>query len=130
LPIVTLGQRKVEAVEALVRWQHPTLGLLAPDEFLDVAEETGLVVPLGKQVLRDACTQIRMWRERYDENLMVSVNLSAAQLRDESIVDALALALKEAGVESEALFSRSPRARSSVTSAARRQCSSRCRPSA
>ncbi len=103
-PIVTLGQRKVEAVEALVRWQHPTLGLLSPDEFLDVAEETGLIVPLGKQVLRDACAQIRIWRERYDEDLMVSVNLSAAQLRDESIVDALDAALQEAGVVPEALM--------------------------
>jgi len=103
-PIVTLGQRKVEAVEALVRWQHPTLGLLTPDDFLDVAEETGLIVPLGKQVLRDACTQIRQWRERYDENMMVSVNLSAAQLRDESIVDALAQALGEAGVAPDALI--------------------------
>ena len=79
-------------------------GAAGTDEFLDVAEETGLIVPLGKQVLRDACAQIRLWRECYDENLMVSVNLSAAQLRDESIVDALALALQEAGVAPDALM--------------------------
>jgi diguanylate cyclase (GGDEF)-like protein/PAS domain S-box-containing protein len=103
-PIVTLSDRKIEAVEALVRWEHPTLGMLLPDEFLDVAEETGLIVPLGKLVLRDACRQIRLWRQQYQEDLMVSVNLSAAQLRDEGIVDAVRFALAEAAVGPEALI--------------------------
>ncbi len=103
-PIVTLADQKVEAVEALVRWQHPTLGLLSPDEFIDVAEETGLIVPLGKLVLRDACRQIRRWRDDYDEHMMVSVNLSAAQLRDHDLVDHVRLALAEADVPPAALM--------------------------
>ena len=103
-PIVTLSDGKIEAVEALVRWEHPTLGMLLPDDFLDVAEETGLIVPLGKLVLREACRQIRLWREHNQENLMVSVNLSAAQLRDESIVDAVRLALADAAVGPESLM--------------------------
>jgi diguanylate cyclase (GGDEF)-like protein/PAS domain S-box-containing protein len=103
-PVVTLSDRKIEAVEALVRWQHPNLGPLSPDDFLDVAEQTGLVVPLGKFVLRDACSQIRLWRDRYDENMMVSVNLSAAQLRDERLVEDVRLAMAEAGVGPGALM--------------------------
>ncbi len=103
-PVVALGDRRIEAVEALVRWQHPNLGMLSPDEFLDVAEQTGLIVPLGKFVLRDACRQVRLWRERYDENVMVSVNLSAAQLRDESVVEDVRLAMAEAGVGPGALM--------------------------
>ena len=97
-PVVTMSDRRIHAVEALVRWQHPNLGMLSPDDFLDVAEETGLVVPLGKFVLRDACRQIRAWRDRYDANMMVSVNLSAAQLRDESLVEDVRLAMAEAGI--------------------------------
>ncbi len=103
-PIVTLEDRKIKAVEALVRWQHPTMGLLPPDDFLAVAEETGLIVPLGKLVLREACQQIRLWRDNCDERIMVSVNLSAAQLRDETIVDAVRLAIADAGIEPGALI--------------------------
>ena len=103
-PVVSMSDRRVEAVEALVRWQHPNLGLLSPDDFLDVAEETGLIVPLGKFVLRDACRQIRIWRERYAETMMVSVNLSAAQLRDESIVEDVRLAMAADGVGPGALM--------------------------
>jgi diguanylate cyclase (GGDEF)-like protein/PAS domain S-box-containing protein len=103
-PIVTLADQKVEAVEALMRWEHPTLGMLAPADFIDIAEETGLIVPLGKVVLRDACQQIGRWRSYYDEDMMVSVNLSAAQLRDHDIVDAVRLALAEAAVPPGALM--------------------------
>ena len=103
-PIVTLADQKIEVVEALVRWEHPTLGLLTPGDFIEVAEETGLVVPLGKIVLRDACCQVRQWRDDYDEHMMVSVNLSAGQLRDHEIVDAVRVALVEAGIPPAALM--------------------------
>jgi diguanylate cyclase (GGDEF)-like protein len=103
-PIVMLGGRKIQAVEALVRWEHPTLGMLAPDDFLGVAEDTGLIVPLGKLVLREACRQLGAWRAHCDENFMVSVNLSAAQLRDEDIVDAVRGAVAEAGIPPKALM--------------------------
>ncbi|HEY6429934.1 MAG TPA: EAL domain-containing protein, partial [Acidimicrobiales bacterium] len=103
-PIVALTGRRVEAVEALVRWQHPTLGLLSPAEFIDVAEETGLIVPLGKLVLREACRQIRRWRNDHDSYMKVSVNLSATQLRDPRIVAECRLAMSDAGIEGDALI--------------------------
>jgi predicted signal transduction protein with EAL and GGDEF domain len=103
-PILALADRRVEAMEALVRWQHPTLGLLAPAEFIDVAEETGLIVPLGKLVLREACRQVRRWRDDHEDYLKVSVNLSATQLRAPGIVDDCRLAMAEAGIEGDALI--------------------------
>jgi EAL domain-containing protein (putative c-di-GMP-specific phosphodiesterase class I) len=71
------GSRSVGA-EALVRWEHPRRGLLLPDEFLSVAEETGLIVQIGEGVLREACHQVQAWHERYPTKppLTVSVNLS------------------------------------------------------
>jgi EAL domain-containing protein (putative c-di-GMP-specific phosphodiesterase class I) len=103
-PIVALTDRRVEALEALVRWQHPTLGLLSPAEFIDIAEETGLIVPLGKLVLREACRQIRRWRGDHNPYLKVSVNLSATQLRDPGIVEECRLAMADAGIEGDALI--------------------------
>jgi diguanylate cyclase (GGDEF)-like protein/PAS domain S-box-containing protein len=97
-PIVKLGDRSVAAVEALVRWEHPTLGLLEPNDFLSVAEETGLIVPLGKVVLREVCRQLRIWQDRGHTDLVAGVNLSAGQLRDEALVDDLRLLAAEAGI--------------------------------
>jgi diguanylate cyclase (GGDEF)-like protein len=81
-PIVTLGSGKVAGMEALVRWEHPTRGLLLPEEFLSVAEDMGLIVQIGERVLREACQQVRAWQERYPSvpPLMVSVNLPPKQL--------------------------------------------------
>jgi diguanylate cyclase (GGDEF)-like protein/PAS domain S-box-containing protein len=80
-PIVALDNNKVAGVEALVRWQHPQRGLLLPEEFLSVAEETGLMVRIGQWVLREAGKQARIWQERYPGTppLMISVNLSPRQ---------------------------------------------------
>jgi diguanylate cyclase (GGDEF)-like protein/PAS domain S-box-containing protein len=103
-PIVALADQKIEAVEALARWEHPTLGLLTPGDFIDIAEETGLIVPLGKIVLQDACRQIRRWRDDHDEHMTVSVNLSAAQLRDDEVVSCVRSALDEAGIPPAALM--------------------------
>jgi EAL domain-containing protein (putative c-di-GMP-specific phosphodiesterase class I) len=81
--------------EALVRWEHPERGILAPDDFLQVAEETGLIVPIGGWVLREACDQAARWAEEssYDIPLVVSVNVSARQLADESLLPTLVDAL-------------------------------------
>jgi EAL domain-containing protein (putative c-di-GMP-specific phosphodiesterase class I) len=103
-PIVTLADKRIDAVEALARWEHPTLGLLTPADFIEIAEVTGLIVPLGKVVLQDACQQIRRWRDDYDEHMMVSVNLSAAQLRDNEVVSCVRDALDEAGIPPAALM--------------------------
>src|ERR671913_1270257 len=80
-PIVALDNDKVAGAEALVRWEHPQRGLLLPEEFLSVAEETGLIVRIGQWVLREAGTQARIWQERYPSTppLTISVNLSPRQ---------------------------------------------------
>jgi EAL domain-containing protein (putative c-di-GMP-specific phosphodiesterase class I) len=80
-PIVQLPSRRIVGTEALVRWRHPTRGLLTPDQFIPIAEETGLIVPLGAWVLRQAATQARAWQRRPGcESLTMAVNLSALQL--------------------------------------------------
>jgi diguanylate cyclase (GGDEF)-like protein len=87
-PVVTLDERPVSA-EALVRWQHPVRGLISPADFIPLAEETGLIVPLGRFVLEEACRQLARWR-RADpalEGLAMAVNLSARQLADPGLCE-------------------------------------------
>jgi diguanylate cyclase (GGDEF)-like protein/PAS domain S-box-containing protein len=81
-PIVSLQTGEVSAVEALVRWEHPQRGLLDPEEFVPMAEESGLVIPMGAQVLREACLRASEWQESHPRTppLVMSVNLSARQL--------------------------------------------------
>jgi diguanylate cyclase (GGDEF)-like protein/PAS domain S-box-containing protein len=104
-PIVALDNDKVTGVEALVRWEHPQRGLLLPEEFLSVAEETGLIVRIGQWVLREAGKQARIWQERYPSTppLTVSVNLSTreffhpklvAEVLGESEIDPASLQLE------------------------------------
>jgi diguanylate cyclase (GGDEF)-like protein/PAS domain S-box-containing protein len=92
-PIVTLEGGRITGAEALVRWEHPTRGLLLPEVFLTVAEDTGLIVRIGEEVLREACHQARAWQERYPSvpPLTVSVNLSPRQFfRPELVAEILA----------------------------------------
>jgi diguanylate cyclase (GGDEF)-like protein/PAS domain S-box-containing protein len=99
-PIVILESGEVSGVEALVRWQHPTRGLLLPAEFISVAEETGLIVPVGQWVLEEACRQVVAWRAELPDQaaLMVSVNLSPRQFQQKNLVAQVARALREAGL--------------------------------
>jgi len=98
-PVVDLDDESVSEVEALVRWQHPTLGLLGPGEFIRVAEETGLVVPLGEWVLREACRELaRGYGIFAGEHVRLSVNLSARQLAEPGLVEIVRRALDETGV--------------------------------
>lgn len=99
-PIVALPGGRVAGFEALVRWRHPERGLLAPGAFLEVAEETGLIVAIDRWMLREACTQLRAWRERYAEcALRMTVNLSDAQFGHGGLVEFLEQTLDETGVD-------------------------------
>lgn len=99
-PIVALVDGRVVGLEALVRWQHPTRGLLAPGEFIELAEESGLIVGLGAWVLRETCRQTALWQRRYASKLEleVSVDISARQLADRQILEHVARAMDEAAI--------------------------------
>jgi diguanylate cyclase (GGDEF)-like protein/PAS domain S-box-containing protein len=98
-PIVSLLDTSMVGVEALVRWQHPELGLVGPDRFIGLAEETGLIVQLGEWVLRQACRDAEAWHREFPEaKLMVSVNLAARQADDPAIVETVADALRCTGL--------------------------------
>ena len=100
-PIVALSTGVLEGFEALVRWEHPTKGLVYPEEFISVAEETGLIVPLGWNVLHEACSQTAAWQKRFpaDEHLTVSVNLSGKQFRQPELVDRIREILADSALE-------------------------------
>jgi diguanylate cyclase (GGDEF)-like protein len=94
-PKVELAGGRITGFEALVRWQHPTVGLIPPNDFLPVAEEGGLIVALGELVLRTACVQGRRWRDAGLPPMRVSVNFSAHQFRTEEIADTVDRVLRE-----------------------------------
>jgi diguanylate cyclase (GGDEF)-like protein len=94
-PVVELASGRCVGVEALVRWAHPTRGLLPPGEFVPLAEETGLVVPLGRWVIQDACRQAAQWRPVRPPGFTVSVNVSTRQLADTGLVDHIQRCLAE-----------------------------------
>lgn len=96
-PVLAAKSHDVSGCEALIRWHHPERGLVSPMEFLPVAEETGLVLPLGDWVLRTACRQAARWREQ-GSPLCVSVNLSARQLQEAELVEKVRAALHDAGL--------------------------------
>jgi diguanylate cyclase (GGDEF)-like protein/PAS domain S-box-containing protein len=104
-PVVDMHTQRLIAVEALVRWQHPRDGLLGPYHFIAHAEANGLIVPLGRWVLRQACAQLASWRAESPEaaGLHVNVNLSARQFQYAGLVDDVAAALADAGIDAGSL---------------------------
>jgi diguanylate cyclase (GGDEF)-like protein/PAS domain S-box-containing protein len=104
-PIVDLGSATLVAFEALVRWQHPERGLLAPDKFVEIAEETGLIAPLGQWVLRNACRQARSWQDAFPaaRQPRLCVNMSARQVSDPELVARVQGALEDSGLAPERL---------------------------
>jgi EAL domain-containing protein (putative c-di-GMP-specific phosphodiesterase class I) len=105
-PIVSLAGGRTVALEALVRWQHPTRGLLAPGAFLPLAEERGLIVPVGQAVLEEACTWVVEWQKRYPTYaaLTTNVNLSAAELLRPELPGEIAATLARTGLAPESLM--------------------------
>ncbi|XHS79951.1 EAL domain-containing protein [Burkholderiaceae bacterium UC74_6] len=102
-PLVRLADGAVFGAEALVRWKHPRLGLVMPDRFIELAEETGLIVPLGDWVLTEACRQARSWRAPDGSPLQVSVNVSPRQLQDAEFAERLGRLLAETGLPPDRL---------------------------
>jgi diguanylate cyclase (GGDEF)-like protein/PAS domain S-box-containing protein len=100
-PIVDLPSGRLSGVEALLRWQHPTRGLVPPDKFIGAAEETGLIVPIGRWVLREACRQAKAWQTVWP--LVVSVNLSARQFQHPGLLQDVATALTDSDLAPEML---------------------------
>jgi diguanylate cyclase (GGDEF)-like protein/PAS domain S-box-containing protein len=104
-PTIELETGRLAAMEALVRWRHPSRGLVAPVEFIPLSEETGLIIALGRWVLSEACRQAVVWRDRYGERApSVSVNLSARQVQHPAIVGEVATVLEQSGLAPEALM--------------------------
>ena len=104
-PITHLNDGRVAGFEALVRWQHPQRGVVSPIEFIEIAEETGLIGPLGAYVLNSACRQFALWQRQFEHRApqVLSVNLSRAQLVEATLVDEVSHALKVSGVPAECL---------------------------
>jgi EAL domain-containing protein (putative c-di-GMP-specific phosphodiesterase class I) len=98
-PRVDLRTRQVTGVEALVRWQHPEFGLVPPSQFIPIAEENGLIVPLGEWVLRAACLQNKHWQDSGLPPVSVAVNLSARQFRNPELVESIRVILEETGLD-------------------------------
>ncbi|HEY9645019.1 MAG TPA: EAL domain-containing protein [Chroococcidiopsis sp.] len=98
-------QQRLVGFEALVRWQHPTRGFVSPADFVPIAEETGLIVPLDSWVLCSACKQMASWKAQFPDlaSLRVSVNLSAQDLRNANLLDSIDRALADAGVTGDSL---------------------------
>ena len=104
-PIVSLTNNRIAGFEALVRWQHPSRGLVSPAEFIPIAEESGLIILIGQWVLREACHQTRAWQEQFpvEPPLTISVNLSTKQFAQTDLTQKIALVLQETGLDASSL---------------------------
>lgn len=104
-PIVSLKTGRIAGFEALVRWQHPQHGFVSPAEFIPVAEETGLIIPLGKWIFQEACRQLSIWQEKFptDPPLTLSVNLSGQQFSQPDLVEYIEQTLKNTGLDGRSL---------------------------
>lgn len=97
-PQVSAATEDIIGMEALMRWEHPELGLISPGFFIPIAEDTGLIVPMGEWILRTACADAKRWIDQFGVPLRVSVNLSALQLRQSAVIDTVSRALRDSGL--------------------------------
>ncbi|HEX9181561.1 MAG TPA: EAL domain-containing protein, partial [Burkholderiales bacterium] len=102
-PLVDLGSGQLNGVEALLRWNHPRLGMVLPGRFVHLAEETGVISAIGEWVLEEICRRGQGWREQYEPNLRLSVNVSSLQIRDGTLPGAVRRALEVSGLPAGAL---------------------------
>ncbi len=104
-PIISLITGKLSGFEALVRWEHPKQGFVSPGEFIPMAEDTGLIVPLGEWVLREACRQMQAWQSQYPEaqELRISVNLAGKQLQEPDLIDKIDAILAQTQLDGQSL---------------------------
>lgn len=105
-PIVDLGSTEMLGMEALVRWNHPRYGMLAPMKFIPLAEETSLIVPLGEWILGEACRQTKEWCDKFDPalNISVTVNISIRQFQQKELVEIIRCALETSGLRPNSLI--------------------------
>ena len=102
-PQMDIASGRITGLEALIRWQHPELGLVPPDKFIRVAENSGLILPIGEWVLRTACSQARKWQEEGLPAVTMAVNVSAVQFRQQGFCDLIKRVLHETGLAPQCL---------------------------
>ncbi|WP_129595837.1 putative bifunctional diguanylate cyclase/phosphodiesterase [Anaerophilus nitritogenes] len=102
-PKIGIRSCKIEGTEALIRWKHPTKGMISPNTFIPLAEETRLIIPIGDFVLRTACNQIRKWQENGKPSMYVSVNISVIQIQQDDFVKKVVNIVKETGIDPSCL---------------------------
>src|SRR4029077_15245566 len=98
-PIVSLATGRITGCEALLRWNHPERGLMQPDEFIPLAEETGLIVPIGAWALETACKQMQSWLEQGMPPMDLAVNFSARQFKQRTLAERIARPLTDSGFD-------------------------------
>jgi diguanylate cyclase (GGDEF)-like protein len=102
-PKINLHSGKMVGVEALIRWNHPERGLLLPSQFIPIAEECGLILPIGRWVLRTACLQAQIWRQAGFRPIVIAVNTSALEFRAKDFIDNISATLQETGMDASCL---------------------------
>jgi EAL domain-containing protein (putative c-di-GMP-specific phosphodiesterase class I) len=102
-PMIDIQLGRMVGMEALLRWRHPDRGLVSPADFIPLAEETGLIVPIGRWVIEEACAQNKAWQNKGLGKLRVSVNISAVQFRQKDLLETIARALTQGGLAPEDL---------------------------